>query len=232
MPEYTDAMLANLDTDEFWRISGIRIADPYRYLGSVGITHYWPSFSRDFSGALSPDSRFTLRIIQHAIRDEPVAFIIFRQFDSSQYQAFPEDLHSGWVPIALVPQAREWVLEMNLHIEWLLERERNPQPGGAGGTGPYISLESSLAPIDFATMPAELTVVPSRSENLTLRASSGAPAEGRLCGYCLSDQTRVICHSRYWRSEPILVGSTEPARMVTQYEWRCLQCKWFTHDAP
>jgi hypothetical protein len=231
MPEYTDDMLANLGTDEFWRISGIRIADPYRYLGSVGITHYWPSFSRDFSGALSPDSRFTLRIVQHAIRDEPVAFIIFRQFDSSQYQAFPEDLHSGWVPIALVPQAREWVLEMNLHIEWLLERERNPQPGGAGGTGPYISLEPSLAPHDYARYPADFGAPMAFAATHEVEASAGAPSEGRACGYCLSEQTLLIAREQYW-FKSLLANNDAPAKWVLRHEWRCTQCKWFTHDAP
>jgi hypothetical protein len=184
------------------KIVELRVTSDARYLGSVGIAHHLPLYHHGLSGELSGDSRFIL--IPCAYRPaEPVLCVLFRQFDASTYQPFPEDLVAGWMPIAEESQARAWVDELNLHIQWLLEQERSPKPGRGCSSGPWLSVRP------------ELTPGASHDERDAAVVNSGAPAFGRLCGYCLSDRTlRVAC-------EVVASGAIRS-------EWRCTQCGWFT----
>jgi hypothetical protein len=112
MPEVTDDVLATFSEDEIFRISGIRYASDSRYLGAAGVSDNHPIFhAGGLSGELSPDSRFMLK--KRASR----VFVVFRQFDSSRYQAVPEDLVAGWVPAEQEGEAQGWVDRMNAHIK-------------------------------------------------------------------------------------------------------------------
>lgn len=120
MPEATNETLARLIEDgtiESYRIEGPRYTADSSYLGVVGISDHHSIFhAADFSGQLSPDSRFLLKKVQRP-GDETRVFVLFRQFDSSPYQGSPEDLVAGWVPAEQEGQAQKWVDGMNAQIK-------------------------------------------------------------------------------------------------------------------
>jgi hypothetical protein len=136
MPEATDEVLTKLVEEgpfQSYRLTGLRDTADARYLGVVGISSFQPIFHAGdlfpFSGELSPDSRYEIRVLRRA--GEPsLVFVVFRQFDSSRYQAFPEDLVAGWVPAEEQEQARDWVHEMNNRIRAFPVEDHGGGPGG------------------------------------------------------------------------------------------------------
>lgn len=122
MPEATAEELRRLvDVGPFdaYRLTGPRDTADARYLGVVGISLVNPMFRSmagfPFNGTFSPESRFELRDVQHPVHGHLV-FVVFRQFERSRFQAFPEDLVAGWVPGAEADQARRWIHELNNRI--------------------------------------------------------------------------------------------------------------------
>lgn len=134
MPEATDAVLIELVENgpfESYRITGLVDTADSRYLGVVGVANSHATFHVSdhfpFAGKLSPDSRFEIRALERTGHPS-IVFVVFRQFDRSHYQAFPEDLVAGWVPEDEAEQAREWVNEMNDRIR-AYPLEFGPPPG-------------------------------------------------------------------------------------------------------
>jgi hypothetical protein len=122
MPEATDEVLTKLVEDgpfQSYRIEGPQDTHDARYLGVVGVANSHATFHVSdhfsFAGKLSPDSRFEIRNLRRPGHPSFV-FVVFRQFDSSRFQASPEDIIAGWVPEDEAEQARDWVNEMNNRI--------------------------------------------------------------------------------------------------------------------
>jgi hypothetical protein len=107
------------------RIEGIVETGDARYLGAVGLSLRHPVFNETLGfpsgGFLSDDSRFFLWPIQQSTEGQDGVAAIFRQFESSKYQASPEDLLAGWVPPEDAPKLEEWVADMNQQLKGLLE---------------------------------------------------------------------------------------------------------------
>ena len=75
----------------------------------------------NFSGELSDSARFFTVPVTRKVEGQDGLVVLFRQFDSSQFQTFPEDLLAGWVPPEDEVQAQEWVEQMNTHLKALLQ---------------------------------------------------------------------------------------------------------------
>ncbi len=74
----------------------------------------------NFSGELSDSARFWLFPLRAAHEGRDGVAAIFRDFDSSKYQSFPEDLFAGWVPPEDAPKLEAWVAEMNQQLKALI----------------------------------------------------------------------------------------------------------------
>jgi hypothetical protein len=122
MPEMTPAELSRFFREgpvDPLRIQGIVETEDSRYLGAVGLHLTQPQFHGilgfNWSGILSDDARF------YTVSTSEGLVAIFRQFDSSKYQSFPEDLLSGWVPHAEAAKLEAWVADMNRQLQDLLK---------------------------------------------------------------------------------------------------------------
>jgi hypothetical protein len=128
MPELTTVELERFFREgavEPLRIEKLVETEDSRYLGAVGLSLHHPLFNSilgfNWSGVLSDSARFYIVDAPGAVDGMDVRVAVFRQFESSKYQAFPEDIIAGWVPLADVAQLERWVAEMNAHLARLLE---------------------------------------------------------------------------------------------------------------
>lgn len=133
MPEATDAVLITLvEAGPFraYRIDGPRDSADARYLGVVGLADSHATFHVidhfPFAGTLSPDSRFEIRNLRRS-GHPTIVFVVFRQFDSSRFQASPEDIVAGWVPEDEAAVARGWVDDMNHLLRMRLRASREAE---------------------------------------------------------------------------------------------------------
>lgn len=125
MPNLTNAAIDAFFADgpvAAYSIRGVENTLDSTYLGVVGLSNTHLLFHRidafPFSGELSPTSRFLVRTHRSSC-NEPVLVIVFRQFDSSQYQDYPEELIAGWFPGGKELEAAQCVADMNAHIDAL-----------------------------------------------------------------------------------------------------------------
>lgn len=106
------------------RIDGLVETEDARYLGAVGLARHQPLFHGilgfNWSGVLSDSARFYVVPAPDAVDGMDVRVAVFRQFDSSKYQAFPEDLIAGWVPVADAERLEAWVGDMNAQLAGLI----------------------------------------------------------------------------------------------------------------
>ncbi len=113
---------------ESLRLTGIVEDEDARYLGAVGLMKRQPVFRGilgfPWNGILSDDSRFLVRPMVKSSEGRDGVALIFRQFDSSKYQASPEELFAGWVPSEQAAQLDAWVADMNQQLAALLPLKR------------------------------------------------------------------------------------------------------------
>ena len=128
MPEMTSAELSRFFREgpvDALRIAGIVETDDSRYLGAIGLSRIHPLFHSilgfNFSGQLSDSARFWIAPLRAAVEGRDGSAAIFRDFDSSKYQSFPEDILSGWVPPEDAAKLETWVADMNQQLKALLE---------------------------------------------------------------------------------------------------------------
>jgi hypothetical protein len=127
MPEMTPEELTRFFREaplESLKIGGVVETEDTRYLGAVGLSLTQPLFSSilgfNFSGVLSDTARFWTQPLREDEEGVEGLAAIFRQFDSSKYQATPEDLPAGWVPPEDSLKLESWVADMNRHLQKLL----------------------------------------------------------------------------------------------------------------
>lgn len=109
-----------------------------RYLGAIGLSRKWPLFHSilgfNFSGTLPDSARFYLVPVTRAVEGRDGVVAVFRQFDRSKYQDFPEDLIAGWGSSEATSALTEAVAFMNGEVARLLvvkqaqARESGPNP--------------------------------------------------------------------------------------------------------
>jgi hypothetical protein len=134
MPEMTSQELVRQFMElpvESLRIQGIVETEDTRYLGAVGLSREQPIFSGilgfSWNGYLSDSARFYTLPLRASAHGRDGVAAVFRQFDSSKYQATPEDLLAGWVPPEDAHKLDTWVADMNAQLARLLELKRRGQ---------------------------------------------------------------------------------------------------------
>jgi len=130
MPELTPERLVSFFADDesaAFRLdltNGLVETDDSRYLGAVGLARAIPQFHSihgfNFSGILSDSARFYVVPVTRAVEGRDGAVIVFRQFDRSKYQDFPEDLIAGWGPPEALAALTDAVAFMNGEVARLL----------------------------------------------------------------------------------------------------------------
>lgn len=107
------------------KLHGVLETEDAKYLGAVGLSLHRPLFHSilgfNFSGVLSDSARFYSVPVSAAVEGQDGLVAVFRQFDSSKYQAGPEDVLAGWVPLDAAESLQTWIDEMNQLLRSLLE---------------------------------------------------------------------------------------------------------------
>ena len=106
-------------------IEGIVDSGDALYLGQVALDKLEPRSRYGYWFQLSDTARFRTLEFSHDEVGEDGLAIIFRQFDSSQYQDAPEEHFAGWVPRDKTAEAERWLETMTNLLNELLERKRN-----------------------------------------------------------------------------------------------------------
>jgi len=134
MPELTKDELERFFREgpvEPLRLDGILETEDARYLGAVGLSLRQPLFHGilgfNWSGVLSDSARFWTARAPGAVDGQDALVAVFRQFESSKYQATPEDLLAGWVPADEAMRLEAWVADMNTQLQGLLALKHAPE---------------------------------------------------------------------------------------------------------
>jgi len=106
------------------QLKGIRETADSVYLGAVGLSLKEPLFHSilgfNFSGRLSPDAAFRVEAVTGPDSELTALVAVFRQFESSRFQDFPEDIVMGWVPTSAADALATWMSRMTAQLTHLL----------------------------------------------------------------------------------------------------------------
>jgi hypothetical protein len=151
------------------RLTGIAENEDSRYLGAIGLHKLTPTFHSilgfNYSGQLNDAARF------YSADSEPGVVAVFRQFESSKYQAFPEELIAGWVPHSERARLESWIDDMNQQVKALLDLKHRRHMAALDSVLVQFDDPASLSVLDESydlTRLNELTTAERKTVNVRL----------------------------------------------------------------